>query len=138
MLISLVDLALEFDTDKHVGPWVVRTEVVQDTTQSTETLLAKKAVLSMEAFMEGEVEYFVTASVTGTDAVQPLVFRSFSKADRPKAWKNCDLRIQTTLPLLGVDDSKVSNNDKATGEGFDKTEHLIRVSMALKQCDDEE
>ncbi len=133
----MVALALEFDTDKYVGPWVVRTEVVQDSTQSTETLLAKKAVVCMEAFMDGKVEYFVAASAAAIDAVKPLVFRSFSKVDRPKAWKNCDLRIQTTLPLLGVDDSNVSKDDNSTRECSDKMEHLIRVSMALKNCDDD-
>eukprot|EP00533_Pseudo-nitzschia_delicatissima_P003670 CAMPEP_0116108408 /NCGR_PEP_ID=MMETSP0327-20121206/16769_1 /TAXON_ID=44447 /ORGANISM="Pseudo-nitzschia delicatissima, Strain B596" /LENGTH=775 /DNA_ID=CAMNT_0003601317 /DNA_START=329 /DNA_END=2656 /DNA_ORIENTATION=- len=133
--------ALEFDTEKHVGPWVVRTEVVQhsllespkvfhDSLQSPENLLAKKAVLSMEAFMEGKVEYFVAAPASETDEVKPLVFRSFSKLDRPRAWKNCDLRVQTTLPLLGIDESLISKDSK--------TERLVRVSMILKNSDGEE
>ena len=130
-------LALDFDTEHLVGPWVVRTDIVPEdaeklSLQAPETLLNKKAVVSMENFMSGEVEYFVSAPVD-----RPLVFRSFSKADRPRAWKGCDLRIQTTIPVLGVD-SSVSKDDHSGGrEGSDKSERLIRVSMKLRSSDGE-
>ena len=108
-----------------MGPWVVRTEILSEDAESPDALLNKKAVLSMEKFMDGEVEYYVPASAT-----RPLIFRSFSKADRPKAWKGCDLRIQSTIPVLGIDPS-ISKD----AEGSDKSERLIRVSMALRDSD---
>jgi hypothetical protein len=97
--------------------------------------LAKKAVLSMEVFMDGKIEYFVEATA------RPLVFRRFSKTDRPKAWKNCDLRIQSTLPVLGIDDTSIGNGSKlehSESESCTNSEHLIRVSMALRNRDGDE
>ena len=89
----------------------------------------------MEAFMDGEIEYFVAAPASDDDAVKPLVFCSFSKANRPRAWKSSDLRIQATLPLLAIDESSIS---KDGGEGHTKAERLIRVSIALRNGDGEE
>ena len=121
-----------------MGPWVVRTEILPEDAQSPDALLNKKAVLSMEKFMDGEVEYFVPTPAVGEDSpetstIKPLVFRSFSKADRPKAWKGCDLRIQSTIPVLGIDPS-ISKD----AEGSSKSERLIRVSMTLRADGDEE
>ncbi len=121
-----------------MGPWVVRAEILSEDTGSPDALLNEKAVLSMEKFMDGEVEYFVSAPAigeenSGTCATRPLVFRSFSKADRPKAWKGCDLRIQSTIPVLGIDPSIPKD-----AEGSDKSECLIRVSMALRNSDGDE
>jgi len=135
--------ALHFGTKRTVGPWVVRTEVVpktvtQDSSQSKDTLLAKKAVRSMEDFMDGTVEYYVEAPIyrkNNNSAPQgflpkPLVFRTFSKTDRPKAWKNCDLRIQSTLPVLGIDESSIGSESKHEGN-TDTPDCLIKVSMVL-------
>lgn len=121
-----------------MGPWVVRTEILPEDAETPDILLNKKAVLSMEKFMDGEVEYFVPAPAVGEDnpetsAIKPLVFRSFSKADRPKAWKGCDLRIQSTIPVLGIDPS-ISKD----AEGSSESERLIRVSMALRSSDGDE
>lgn len=86
--------------------------------------------------MDGKVEYFVAAPAvrnksSETFAVMPLVFRSFSKSDRPRAWKSCDLRIQSTLPVLGIDDSSISKGDYSSEDGSSKSERLVRVSMVL-------
>ena len=97
----------------------------------------------MDAFMNGEVEYFIAAPAFQQEnsesfAVRPLVFRSFSKSDRPRAWKNCDLRIQTTLPVLGIDDSSISKDGDFSGEGSNTSERLIRISMKLRNSNSEE
>jgi hypothetical protein len=140
IFLVLCSLVLDFDTEKKVGPWVVRTEIVAETVMKDsphphEIFLAKKAILSMETFMDGKVEYFVQATA------RPLVFRRFSKTDRPKAWKNCDLRIQSTLPVLGIDDSSIGSESKlehSESERYTNSERLIRVSMALRNRDGEE
>ena len=141
-------LVLDFDTDKTVGPWVVRTEIVQekmmkDSSQPPETWLAKKAVLSMESFMNGEIEYFLMAPAvckedTKTIVAKSLVFRKFSKTDRPRAWKNCDMRIQSTLPILGIDNSSRLEVEKRDNEGYNISEVLIRVSIALHNSNSDE
>ena len=97
-IFSLI-LALEYETDRLVGPWKVRSEVVsaalfEESSQSSSSLLEKRAVQSMDTFMDGNVEYFVTMPTrfdkeNGNFIPTPLVFRKFSKADRPRAWKSC-------------------------------------------------
>ena len=128
---------LDFDTKRMVGPWVVRTEIVteSDTKDSTE-LLDKKAVPSMEGFLDGRVEYFLSAPTfldesSNSFIPKPLVFRTFSKTNRPRAWKSCDLRIQSTLPVLGINDSNGGGSDNAP-------QRLIRVSMALRNPGDDD
>ena len=123
---------------------VVPESVVKDSSQFPESWLEKKAVFSMESFMDGEVEYFVAApvfweKVSETFVVRPLVFRNFSKSNRPRAWKNCDLRIQSTLPVLGIaDDSSIRKEDHSDGNESVNPDRIVRVSMALKSCDGEE
>ena len=117
----------------------MRTEIVSESVMSPETpetWLDKKAVSSMESFLDGEVEYFVSVPTFWDNTSKgfvprPLIFRTFSKSDRPRAWKGCDLRIQSTLPVVGVDDSN--------GRGSaDAAERLIRVLITLTNPKDEE
>jgi hypothetical protein len=126
---------------------VVRAEFVPERVEndsSSETLLVKKAVPSMESFMDGTIEYFIAApayreEASGTLVPRPLVFRSFSKSDRPRAWKNCDLRIQTTLPVLGVNNSANSKTEHSDDKAqYINSECLIRVSITLTERDAEE
>ena len=154
----MYDVVLEFETERMVGPWKVRSEVAsgasfqQESSQLPDTWLTKKAVLSMESFMDGNVEYFVSAPTwfdedIGDFIPRPLVFRQFSKADRPRAWKNCDLRIQSTLPVLG-NDVIASNTVKdligsgltneVDGETQTNLERLVRVSIKFMDHESEE
>ena len=129
-----------------VGPWVVRSEVLPESSGPPETVLAKKAVISMEAFMDGKVEYVVAAptqkeKATGGFVPKPLIFRHFSKVDRPKAWKNCDLRVQTTLPVLGTDVPARYGVYGPEEVGVEETigpECLIRVSIVLSDREGDE
>jgi hypothetical protein len=125
-----------------VGPWKVRAELFegstfQDATEVPTDWLAKRAVISMQDFMDGKIEYFVeTPSVidsdTGSRSPKPLVFCEFTKDNRPLAWKNCDLRIQSTLPLLCTRSSDYSsNNDGKDAKEHDNQSSLVRVSLKL-------
>ena len=68
----------------------------------------------MTGFMEGFIRYSISVPTTlgknGDVVPRPLVFRKFTKATRPTAWKNNEqnrnfyLKVQETLPLLGNDD----------------------------------
>jgi len=149
---GLDEQALEYETDRLVGPWKVRSEVVsaasfEESSELSSSLLEKRAVQSMDAFMEGNVEYFITAPTrfdkeSGNAIPIPLVFRQFSKADRPRAWKSCDLRIQSTLPVLGNDKDMVGSGlieeVEVNGEKQTHTERLIRVSISLMDHGGEE
>lgn len=113
-----------------------------------QTYLAKKAIPTMGSLMEGKIEYYVEAPTMFDDecrqfAPRPLVFRKFTKADRPHAWKHSDLKVQTTLPLLGNDE--VANTmmketsdvglarDGNGGSSKQSSTCLIRISLDLQQ-----
>ena len=96
-----------------VGPWRITAlmlgklnDILGD--EEIEERLSRKAVGSMDLFMEGKIDYYVEVptwqSNDGTFEARPLVFTNFTKANRPKAWKSTDVRLQETLPLLGNDD----------------------------------
>jgi tRNA(Ile)-lysidine synthetase-like protein len=91
----------EFGKEAKVGPWVVSSRVLSKVSSNNSDLLGKKSFLSWEDFMYGNLQYFLTVPISN-ETIQPLVFVSgFQKLDRPRAWKNCDLKIQTNLPILG-------------------------------------
>jgi hypothetical protein len=92
----------EYDKEAKVGPWVISSRVLTKVTPCDDLdLLEKKAFVSWEDFMYGNLQYFLTVPIVN-ETIQPLVFVSgFQKSYRPKAWKNCDLKIQTFLPILG-------------------------------------
>lgn len=90
----------------------------------------------MEAFMEGNIEYYIEAPtwyVDGGFQPRPLVFCVFKKADRPMAWKNSDLKIQTTLPLVGNDSIATGAlQSPQTHDGDQNPTRLVRVVIRLQ------
>ena len=140
-------IAIEFEADRIVGPWKVRPEFFEgtgfhDAAEVPTDWLAKKAVPSMEYLMDGKIEYFIETPTwfdknSNQFVPKPLIFCDFDKKDRPRAWKNGDLRIQTTLPLLG-NDIVAANimKDRKGNTCSDEEEQsnplrLIRVSIEL-------
>lgn len=94
---------------QRIGPWVISSDLVRVSLseKELEKWLTRKAVASMEEFMEGSIEYFLsvpTWQVNNTYEPRPLVYTSFLKETRPKAWKNIDMKIQDVLPLVGNDE----------------------------------
>lgn len=147
----MLPCVVEFGEVKSVGPWWIRADLAEVVKQSDrQPYLTKKAVPTLDAFMKGKIEYYVEASTIFDNesrryVPQPLVFRKFTKVDRPQAWKQCDLRIQSTLPLLGNDESVDTTKTKATGsirveaanEGDEETVSepnstcLVRISLEV-------
>lgn len=129
-------LVVKYDTYTNVGPWAIYTEIVSNEGDCPDKFrLAQKAVTSMEAFMEGNIEYYIetpTWYVDGNFQPRPLVFCVFKKANRPVAWKNADLRIQSTLPLVGNDSVAVGALESPkTHDGKANPTRLVRVSIRL-------
>ena len=92
----------------------------------------------MDSLMDGNIEYFVKASTRfekdkeiGRFVPRSLVFRTFSKADRPRAWKSCDLRIQSTLPVLGNDKDLEGAMEDTGDPAQTPPDRLVRVTIGL-------
>ncbi|KAG7337842.1 tRNAIle-lysidine synthetase [Nitzschia inconspicua] len=127
------------DKDWMVGPWNVRVETLdgssfQDAAEEPTDWLAKRAVSSMENFMNGKIEYYLEVRAVSDTSHSPslLVFGQFNKSNRPEAWKNSDLKIQSTLPLLCIDNANEDTNNQDTDGSPTTTTTLIRVSLELK------
>ena len=133
----------------QVGPWKVQSDLVQTRAGSSPIdsaeLLRQKAVPSMDEFMEGKIEYYLSVPTTLDDNIyvpQPLIlFPEFSKTSRPASWKSADLKIQSTLPLLGIDEHTTEKNEKEdlvkSLATFDSPEdhpiRLVRVTLRLTE-----
>jgi hypothetical protein len=90
-------------------------------------LLGTKAVRSLECFMDGVVEYYLQIPSWPDDTPRPLVIVSdFFRESRPLAWKSCDLKIQSTLPILGMDEI----TQKAMVEPH-RNMQLVKVTLKL-------
>ncbi len=109
-----------------VGPWRVKSEVASGTSGEADKLLKQKAVASIEDLFHGRITYYLKTPVIvdgSKELPQPLVF---DRQTRPLAWKQADLKIQATLPLLGTDETTEELTD-------DSRYVLVRVSLTLKQ-----
>ena len=87
----------------------------------------------MDDLMDGVIEYYLeapTSYVNGKFIPNPLVFCQFRKVDRPLAWKNTDLKLQSTLPLLGIGES-ASIAVKENSGNEENSKRLIRVTLKV-------
>ena len=95
---------VELDETTIVGPWSISYACLGSSPEVARSLLEEKAVPSMDHFLKGEIQYHMTVplleSEDGSLHVKPLVFDKFQKENRPLAWKQGDIKIQETLPLL--------------------------------------
>ncbi|KAL7558810.1 hypothetical protein ACA910_018308 [Epithemia clementina (nom. ined.)] len=108
-----------------IGPWQIHVERIEKSAEHNnewDFLLEEKAFASMDDFMAGSFSYYLQVP----SGVGSLVFRTFTKANRPRAWKGIDTKIQDTLPLLGVEDCASKNRQK------DSTSFLVKISYHLK------
>mmetsp|Transcript_11678 Transcript_11678/g.21069 ORF Transcript_11678/g.21069 Transcript_11678/m.21069 type:complete len:178 (-) Transcript_11678:100-633(-) len=63
----------------------------------------------------------------------PLVrVKGFTKPTRPAAWKGFDLKVESTLPLLAVDQSELDREMLSSPEQYEKTWALVKVQLLLK------
>jgi hypothetical protein len=116
-----------------VGRWEILAEIVDASHDGHDraSLLGKKAVPSMDKLMGGVIEYYLEAphnTNPNEERSQPanLIFDEFTKATRPSAWKNTDLKLQSTLPILAVDKrlEKIAGSD-------DPPKSLVKVTLQL-------
>ena len=79
--------------------------------------------------MSGEIEYYLKVPRTKSGQIQPLIMvDKFSKETRPCCWKNCDLRVEATLPLLGNDVKAIQSSSNITS--LSNTE-VVKISLKI-------
>mmetsp|Transcript_15077 Transcript_15077/g.28365 ORF Transcript_15077/g.28365 Transcript_15077/m.28365 type:complete len:590 (-) Transcript_15077:100-1869(-) len=78
-----------------VGPWQLSVKI-------TPNIKSKPVFDTWEEFMSGELQYCINIPQEDEQSPKPLeTVDNFTKLNRPASWKMKDLKIQTTLPLLG-------------------------------------
>ena len=88
----------------------------------------------MNAFMNGTVEYHVKVPLMegkggSPSKAHPLIFISeYTGLTRPSAWKKSDLKIQSTLPLLGNTGQSLTLVE-SSGREYGKDWCLARVTL---------
>ena len=138
------------NTIVYVGPWTVTTRRYKLNEQSSKEKLEHRVFASMEAFMEGEYEYWLELPppqnsvhndnslidknrALDTDQTQ-LIFTTFVKRTRPKAWKGIDPKLQDSLPLLGYPVSTTENGNQTNGNTKDTSTLLQGVNPYERYC----
>jgi tRNA(Ile)-lysidine synthetase-like protein len=128
------------DNSLQFGPWKVTAVIDQEaskaTSDSKEEKLCRRAILSMDKFMEGTIEYHIESQILSTaKGPTPLVFQTLSKATRPRCWKSHDLKLQEKLPIASVDDTTAAAlrdvQDVKTGEVTEFSRVVIKVTLDL-------
>ena len=114
-----------------VGPWNISSEISPAASEKeANELLQRKAFECLEQLMSGDVHYFISAPIAVEgDLPRPLaVVSGFTKQTRPTAWKGSDLKVESTLPLLGV-----NTCDDVVGAvpEFGKTWSLVKIQLLL-------
>lgn len=120
----------------EVGPWSIEANVVKDESETVaEKLLKERVFESMELLMQGNIEYHLQLPISDASSLpNQLVFiQGYTKATRPAAWKNLDLKIEQTLPLLGVDNSRTDNIPSNDIVKYGKTWVLGKVRLTLNK-----
>lgn len=120
----------------RIGPWQVSAEILSDVTETESTkLIQTKALKDMDDLMKGSITYYIAAPVNdGESLPNPLVHfeEGFSKPSRPAAWKGFELKVESTLPLLGIDQSKLDNNSLSfAAEDYGHTWTVVKVNLDL-------
>lgn len=115
-----------------VGPWTISSEIIKASDEVANKLLNTKALRSMDHLMDGDIQYYLNVpALSGATEPRPLVrVAGFTKPTRPAAWKGFDLKVESTLPLLGVDPSVMADADISGHEEYDKN-LLVRVHLFL-------
>lgn len=131
----------------QIGPWCVSATINEDD-KDTEQHLARKAIAGVQGLMSGSIEYYLQVPTLPKDEgyePSPLVFTTFNKSSRPKAWKGLDIKIQDALPLVGNNVEAVKALQDPVGCGAVHTDSagkqvtnpilLVKVMMRLATLD---
>lgn len=116
---------MDWGNKDSVGPWTIKTEIIP-ASEEVKGLLKVKAAKDVEGVLTGKIEYYIEVMETEDGEQPPLVFiENFTKETRPPCWKNADLRIEATLPILGVDTTFTYDNPASC------TTRCVKVSLSL-------
>mmetsp|Transcript_33117 Transcript_33117/g.60745 ORF Transcript_33117/g.60745 Transcript_33117/m.60745 type:complete len:459 (-) Transcript_33117:739-2115(-) len=118
----------------EVGLWTITSEIFKAASeQEANSLLQTKALKNMEELMAGDVQYFMKVPIVREASFPcPLVrVKGFTKPTRPAAWKGFDLKVESTLPLLAVDESALDREMLSSPEQYEKTWALVLVKVQL-------
>jgi hypothetical protein len=122
-----IELPYGKENAAYVGPWTVFSEVISSSDKyemnCARELLEQKAVSSMASFFDGFVSYYLETTVSNDLPRQLIFISNFTRESRPHAWKKADLKIQSTLPLLGNDEITIHKSAPRL---------LVRVTLTLK------
>ena len=112
-------VAIRYGETANVGPWQISWHI---STQSEEM---KPAFATWEEFMSGQLSYSIKIPQHHDEDLLPLtVVDNFTKTSRPQSWKGLDLKVQSTLPLLGHCDKALS--------GWDETVPTVMATVSMK------
>ncbi|KAL7545048.1 hypothetical protein ACHAWF_008414 [Thalassiosira exigua] len=115
-----------------IGPWDVTSDVVRGITANESVcLLQTKALRNMEHLMAGDVEYFIKVPIIDSLPCPLVRVSGFTKPTRAAAWKGFDLKVERTLPLLGVDQSFLNGDINTDFEEYGKSWTLVNVRLRL-------
>ncbi len=118
---------VQFGKKKNVGPWTIQTEIVSSSEENS--LLKIKAIEAIEDLMSGNIQYYVKVLETDTNHIQPLtLIEKFTKDTRPISWKNVDLKVESTLPILGND---VGTTKILADSSKSSKTRLARVTLSM-------
>jgi hypothetical protein len=111
--------AIGYGETTTVGPWEISCEI----TPNKEEM--KPVFETWEEFLSGNLTYSIKVPKHHDEDLLPLmVIDRFTKISRPPSWKGLDLKVQSTLPLLG-------HCEKALA-GWDETTPTITATVSLK------
>jgi len=114
----------------QIGPWNISSHIIKAPEKEVTTLLQSKAFKNMEELVAGKVEYHMKVPLINGKSPCPLVrVNGYTKSTRPKSWKGVDLKVESTLPLLGVDHSVLENE---TASNCDDIWALVKVQLVLQ------
>ena len=129
--------SVEYGRTIHVGPWRVLGEIVPDEVGEdvATKLLKERAVDSMKHLMHGSIQYYLQLPIDNRGSMpNSLVFvKNFTKPTRPTAWKGFDLKVEQTLPLLGIDHSRTDNISTDGVMQYGETWVLGKVQLTLSE-----
>lgn len=115
-----------------VGPWTITSEIIDAREEEAHSMVTTKAFSSMDHLMGGDIQYYLNVPIiSGTEPCPLVRVAGFTKPTRPAAWKGLDLKVESTLPLLGVDQSAMANIDCSDIQNDKTSFALVRVSLVL-------
>ena len=123
------------ENSMQVGPWMIKSLIIEAASEKeANSMLKTKALKSMEDLMAGEVEYYMKVPIMSESSLPcPLIrVAGFTKPTRPQAWKGFDLKVESTLPLLGVDHSMPDEAIISGHDQYEKTWALVKVQLLLE------